>query len=172
MTECWKSVVGYEGVYEVSDLGNVRSLDRIDAAGHRLKARTIRTSKNRGGYHVICLSKDGRQKTVTLHSVVLTAFVGPRPDGMFGCHGDDCQDNNSLSNLRWDTPSANGADKVRNGRSVTGSRHHRSKLTEDQVTHIRETIGSISGYEMARIFGVTPSTISSIRNNRTRRVTA
>lgn len=78
-----------------------------------------------------------RGKWCTVHSLVLTLFVGPCPDGMQCCHEDDNRLNNRLTNLRWDTQKANAADRYRNGRQPIGERSPRSKLTEESVRGIR-----------------------------------
>lgn len=112
--ERWLPVPSAPG-YEASDRGRVRSVDRIVVRTDGVRARypsRIRT---------ICRWKDGRHYvnlpggTRRVHLLVLEAFVGPRPMGMEGCHRDDDQSNNALSNLRWDTPRENKLDVVRNG---------------------------------------------------------
>ena len=115
MTERWKAVPGYEGFYEVSDLGRVRSLERTEPHGVHAgytRTRHARILKaNTGGegrYPVVRL----RSKTFTVHSLVLKAFVGPRPPGFCACHWPDTDKTNcNLSNLRWDTYSANNAER-------------------------------------------------------------
>lgn len=61
------------------------------------------------------LANGGERKICRVHVLVLEAFVGPRPDGLQGCHWNDIKTDNRLENLRWDTASANMHDKVRNG---------------------------------------------------------
>lgn len=120
-TERWRDVVGYEGYYEVSDLGRVRSLPRLAAGSsgswRRLPGRILRPGINpRTGRRVVNLRGDGMKRTHTVYRLVLTAFVGPAPVGMEACHNDgDCV-NDVLSNLRWDTSSGNSYDIVRHGR--------------------------------------------------------
>lgn len=113
--EEWRPVLGWEGLYEVSDLGRVRSLSR---GGYR--GRIIKPYLNRKDYPrlmvALCDGKrkhGGRQAFPTVHRIVLEAFVGPRPDGMEACHynGDACD--NRLKNLRWDTKMGNVADRRR-----------------------------------------------------------
>ena len=103
---------------------------------------------------------------MSAHELVLTAFVGPRPEGMYGCHRDDCPDNNAVENLYWGTPKQNSADKIRHGNQPMGETIPWSKLTEDDVRRIREMAGSISQDKMAIMFGVQQSHISRIVNRR------
>lgn len=111
----WLPVVGYEGDYEVSDDGQVRSLLR--AKPHVLRPGIMK----RGGYPHVSL----RGKTRTVHTLMLEAFVGPRPAGdIHGCHKDDVPDHNVISNLEWGTRSKNYLDAVRNGRHVNASKTH------------------------------------------------
>lgn len=116
--ERWLPVVGWEGLYEVSDHGRVRSVDRVvpgrDGKTRTYRSVTLRPGKNPQGVPYVNLS-NGEARVRRVHQLVLEAFVGPRPPGMVGCHWDDNKDNNAVANLRWDTPSANMFDKVRNG---------------------------------------------------------
>lgn len=77
-----------------------------------MRGRILKLDPNNRGYAQISVYADGRRTKYLVHRLVLTAFVGPCPDGMEGCHNDGDQANNSLANLRWDTPDANGADRV------------------------------------------------------------
>lgn len=74
-----------------------------------------RTKKGRGHLQVSMVSKDGKIRSYPVHIIVLLVFVGPRPEGMNGCHNNDNPFDNRLSNLRWDTVSANRKDAYRNG---------------------------------------------------------
>lgn len=118
--EQWRPVVGYEGHYEVSDHGRVRSLDRfVDTASGRrqyVAGRVIQPwTANRGGHTAVKLSRFGQKRAALMHVLVLEAFVGPRPTGMDGCHNDGNPRNNHLSNLRWANRSGNMYDAVRHG---------------------------------------------------------
>lgn len=118
-TEKWLPVVGYEGVYDVSDLGRVRSLDRTDSRGHRIRGRLLKlVSKAETGpdsRQTVSIHWGGVQRTRLVHHLVLEAFIGPRPDGMEACHGDGDARNNAVSNLRWGTHQSNEADKLAHG---------------------------------------------------------
>lgn len=118
LQEQWLPVVGWEGLYEVSDQGRVRSIDRVvhcrDGRTLAYPSVTLRPGTGTTGALYVNLS-NGTTKVRRVHQLVLEAFVGPCPPGMEGCHWDDNKENNALTNLRWDTHTANMYDKVRNG---------------------------------------------------------
>ena len=140
MSESWLPVSGWEGIYEVSNRGRVRSIDRLDNLGRRVKGRilvqklvgSVPTSKR----WAVQLCRNGKPVWHYVHIIMLEAFVEPRPAGMVGCHRDDTP-RNDLSNLRWDTPSANTADLIANGNHSSSRKTHCAKfgheLTEDNV---------------------------------------
>lgn len=123
MSENWRPVPGYSA-YEVSDLGRLRSVDRIDAAGKRRRGRLLSPRKAHKGHLVAALREAGVRKDILMHHLVLITFVGPRPDGMECCHWNDDPADNRLANLRWDTRSANILDSVRNGTHHMARRTH------------------------------------------------
>lgn len=158
--ERWLPVVGYEGQYEVSDHGRVRSLDRVVMQRKKrgavvsqryqgaLKRQLAIFQEGRLARMTVNLSQGGQKKVWSVHCLVLKAFVGPRPDGMEGCHWDGNPANNRLSNLRWDTPAGNLADAMRHGTKrgpknpARGERHHEATLSFEQVEAIREAIAA------------------------------
>lgn len=118
--EQWLPVPGYEGYYEVSDLGSVRSLPRVTNGSfngtRRLSGRVLRpVLGGPDGRRLVVLYRDGEGRSHFIYPIVLTAFVGPRPAGMEACHSDGDCTNDRLSNLRWDTPSSNILDAVEHG---------------------------------------------------------
>lgn len=131
--ETWLPIVGYEGYYEVSDQGQVRSLDRLvnrGPCGFILKRGVVLRQKKRGlsesgpKYASVCLKVHGQSKTFSVHRLVLQAFVGPCPRGQEGCHNNGQSLDNRLSNLRWDTRSSNILDTVKHGGHSKSSRTH------------------------------------------------
>jgi len=123
--ERWLPVPGYEGIYEVSDMGRVRSLPRIDAQGGRRRLRMFNPSRMDARGHLgVTLRRDGLTKSLYVHRLVLEAFVGPCPAGMEACHWNDIPDDNSLPNLRWATKSENRFDCVRNGGDHNARKSH------------------------------------------------
>ncbi len=158
-TEKWLPVVGYEGLYEVSDRGRVRSLDRIDPLGRPRSGRVLIPT---GLKHVhVTLSVAGKKTQQAVHRLVLEAFAGPCPEWHEALHGDDDPKNNHLSNLRWGTRAENRADAVRNGRHVGGG------LGEESVLSIREMCSSgLSQREISKMFNIDQSTVSLIVNRK------
>lgn len=129
MTE-WRSVPSWEGLYEVSDSGQVRSLDRIVflSSGQRQlrRGRILRIHSNGSKGHLkVWLTRGvGERSHHYVHTLVLEAFVGPRPTGAQGLHWDDDPTNNAVSNLRWGTPGENLLDCVRNGNHFWANKTH------------------------------------------------
>lgn len=132
MLERWRPVVGWEGLYEVSDLGRVRTCHRVITRRNGTTftvAQCIRTPQRnntrRGNHRHVTLSRDGESITRAIHIMVLEAFVGPRPSkDMQALHWDDDGSNNALVNLRWGTASDNRYDSVRNGKHYQANQTH------------------------------------------------
>ncbi len=161
-TEEWRPVLRYKGLYEISDQGRVRSIDRIELVTRngreftrRRDGRLLRISPNKfDGRPQAGLSKNGKLTTIYVHRLVLEAFIGPRPKGLECCHEDGDRMNNRLSNLRWDTHASNEADKHRHGTAL-------SKLTMRDVDEIRQRYakGTISQRALGREYGISKSAI-------------
>ena len=109
--ERWRDVIGYEGLYQVSDLGRVRSLDR---GGRKGRIRKI-SVKNHFGHLGLNLSKAGKGETVYVHRLVMAAWVGPCPDGCEVLHGAAGITDNFVGNLSYGTRSQNLLDRRRDG---------------------------------------------------------
>ena len=126
--EAWLPIAGYVGLYEVSDSGYVRSIDRsiIGANGHtqRRRGRVLRQYTDRNGRRSVTLSRDSRVISFFVHRLVLTTFIGPAPSGTVCCHKDGDSQNNHLSNLRWDTQSGNQFDSVLHGTHAEARKTH------------------------------------------------
>jgi len=165
--ERWKPVVGYEGLYEVSDQGRVKSLP-----GQRWNGKVWikkqgcfrRLSTGKHGYLVVDLKHLGKRKTFTVHTLVLTAFIGPRPEGKECRHLNGNRADARLCNLRWGTPSENTEDKRRHKTLCQGENHASSKLTEADIRKIREL--DAGNTDIAKKFGVSQSLISMIRTRK------
>ena len=97
--EEWKDIPEYEGFYQASNLGRIKSLERIDALGHRLKEKILKPQINRYGYYLVQLYKQSIRKRYSVHRLVWIAFNGQIPEGYEINHLDERPVNNALSNL-------------------------------------------------------------------------
>lgn len=132
--EIWKDIQGFEGFYQVSNLGRVRSLQRTTSHGRGLQSRILKGDQRMEGHLQVVLYRDGRRKTRYIHHLVLEAFVGTRPAGTECCHNDGQPSNNRVSNLRWDTRSNNLLDAYKHhARQPGGGRPKRRVLRSDGV---------------------------------------
>ena len=118
--ERWRDVVGYSGYYEVSNLGRVRSLDRVvrhpRGGPKKLKGRILRLRPgSQYGYLVVNLWKKGIQRTIYVHQLVTRAWIGLYPSGQQVRHGPRGKLDNSISNLCYGTHSEDSLDKRRDG---------------------------------------------------------
>ena len=108
--ERWRKVPGWPG-YKISSHGRARSVPRVLADGRWHGGSLLQPAPDGDGYLQVTLSDGPRTRRAGVHTLVLEAFTGPRPDGMEGCHGNGDHQDNWLSNLRWDTHLENERDK-------------------------------------------------------------
>jgi hypothetical protein len=125
----WRAVPGFEGWYEVSDVGEVRSL-RVNRLAARAAPRLLKTRvepDTRGRNRVfVWLSQNDKLRKFPVARLMLRAFVSEPPPGKpLARHLDDNATNNVLSNLAWGSRSDNAQDAIRNGRMARGDRHGR-----------------------------------------------
>ena len=118
--ERWLPVPGWEGLYEGSNRGRVRSLDRVversDGVSQRVRARELKQIRQRSGYMRVTLYGPDGGVGVRVHRLVALAFLGDPGPGRQVCHWNDVPDDNRVENLRWGTAADNRRDEVRNGR--------------------------------------------------------
>lgn len=158
--EEWRPVLDYEGWYEVSDQGRVRRVAKswpgIEVP-YILKGQTSNV-----GYCMVFLYRHSKFKNVTVHSLVLQSFVGPRPAGHDADHINHIRTDNRLSNLRW----LNSFDNS----SHPGETHGFAKLTDEDIRIIRST--ELKKYgdrkRLAERFKVHATHIDRIRLNKAR----
>jgi hypothetical protein len=139
MIETWMPIPGYEGLYEVSDLGRVY--------GFRSNKVLKPNVKPKNGYRVVCLQYPGHRKYHLVHRLVLRAFVGEPPEGWDACHNNGNSSDNRLENLRWGTRSENILDEVRHGTHRNSRKTHckRNHELNEKNTYVRP-----NGYRMCR----------------------
>lgn len=169
--EQWKEVIGYEGLYEISNLGNVRSPEKISRGGNKLKAKPIKLDLKRNGYYVARLSKDGKVFNYSVHRLVAIHFVDNPDDKPYVNHIDGVKTNNLSENLEWSTPSENiqhaNRTGLRNQDAINEAvRKAKTKVTPEQKQWIKDNYiprdKEFGTKALAEKFGVTRLYISII----------
>lgn len=171
MKEIWKDIKGYEGIYQVSNFGRIKSLSRnVYVNGHKrtLTTKIIKLSEDKGGYLYCCLHKEKIKKVVKVHRVVCQEF-NRTPNGKEEVnHIDGNKKNNTPKNLEWCTRSYNMKHAFKNGlKNAKGINNTRSLLTEKEVREIRRVYKKGLGSELASKYNVSNPCILDVVNNRT-----
>jgi hypothetical protein len=168
--EIWKDVAGYEGLYQVSNLGNVRSVDKYTSnrfATRFWPSKALKLKNTRFGYVVANLSKEGKLKNVFVHRIVCAAFIGDHPNKQVN-HINGIKTDNRLENLEWVTSSENHLHAfktgLRVGYSIKGSQSSKAKLDETKVREIKLSSNSVRN--LAKIYGVHHSVIQGIKTGK------
>lgn len=105
--EEWRPIVGYEGLYEVSNTGKIKRCEYVDANNRLCKSKILKFKINKGGYCTIGLTKNGKRSFLMGHRLVAMAFI-PNPDNLPQInHKDENRQNNYVSNLEWCTSKYN-----------------------------------------------------------------
>lgn len=164
--EEWRDIPSWEGRYQVSNLGRVKSVSFASYKG----AALLSYRDNKRGYWQVTLYERPRVEHLTIHKLVMWAFVGSRPPGMEICHGDGNRKNNSLSNLRYGTSTENKQDAIKHGTWTHGETHPEHKLTTEEVSLIQElySSGEYTQKNLGNKFGVCRSLVSMIVANKRR----
>lgn len=171
--EEWRPVLGFEGFYRVSSLGRVMSEDRIISVVRRssriikkIRGRILKPTPDTHGYRKCGLSMAGIYYTRKVSVLVAQAFLGAAPHhGAEVCHGDGTRDNDRLENLRWDTRKGNAQDTLIHGTRMCGIKHHKAKLTEEDVRAIRRS--SLPNRVLGARFGVSHAAVGYIKRHHT-----
>ena len=174
MKEEWRPVKGFEGLYEVSNLGRVRSLDRKYTisreryhGGINKKGKIITGYKGEKHYCQVCLFREGKKSYAQIHRMVAEAFI-PNPENKRQVnHKDGIKQNNVVTNLEWVTPSENILHSFEAGLNThIGEKNIQAKLTRDQVAEIKKAY--VKGSKeygvrpLARKYGVSAPAIRAI----------
>lgn len=175
--EIWREVPGYDGWYECSTEGRVRSWKSPgnNQAGERPRSdvpRPVRPACTRGEYLFVNLSRGGAVKSFRLNRLVLTAFEGPPFEGAQACHRNGDRSDNRLDNLYWGTPAENQTDKERHGTQVRGESMATARLDRAKVAEARSLWagGGVTILQLAERYGVSGPTIWKAVTRRTWKV--
>ena len=157
--DAWRPVVGYEGVFEVSSLGQVRRV--APAKGTKRLGQPLTPQVEANGYLKLRLRNGDGGRGHYVHRLVAAAFLGPCPPGNEVHHRDHDRTNNTASNLEYVTRSENMRACADAGRTnaMRGEENPHSKLTEVAVREIRSLYPSVSGPKLAVRYGVNSKTI-------------
>jgi hypothetical protein len=176
--EKWKDVPGYEGYYQVSDIGNVKSMSRLIQRIYKNKTPSCFFSKEKilkpvrksKGYYHLTLHKDGIAKQATIHRLVMSAFSGV--SSMEINHKDGIKANNVLENLEYCDRKHNVRHSFKLGlnkpRTLRGEKNPMSKLSKQDVMQIKKLISQgISQKKIGDMFGVAQTSIHNIHKKKT-----
>lgn len=161
--EEWRPVAGYEGFYEVSSCGRVRTIGGGKARSH---GRILKATLGTTGYLRVSLSVSNVSRTKKVHRLVAEAFLGPPPLRGYVLHKDGNPQNNRVKNLCYGDARQNLADAIQHGtwKPAQGESAPTSKLTEQIVREVRQS--SQSAAALARQYNVDAKTIWSAKNGR------
>lgn len=159
MEEVWKDVKDFEGLYQVSNLGNVKRLAGKYALTERLISRNI----DRYGYVKRVLCKDSKMFYFTEHRLVAIAFIENPNNKATVNHINGIKTDNKVENLDWNTNVENIQHAIDTGlKDQKGIKHHKCKLTEEQVLEIREIGFSKTRTYLSKKYGVCRNSIFGI----------
>jgi hypothetical protein len=168
-TEQWKDVEGYEGLYQISNLGRVKSLSRTtirrNGSPSPVKEKILSPSF-KADYKVLNLCKNGKKVLTRVHILIAKAFIDNPDNQPLVCHKNDIKYDNRLENLYWGNHSTNGFDANNNGIGTRGSANGMAVLNASQVREIRELLETDTVSNISRKFGVSRGAINDIRNRR------
>jgi hypothetical protein len=169
MSEIWKDIPGYEGRYQASTEGRIKSLGRAIDFVNRWGQPAIRYTEDRvlvatrhhTGYLVVKL---GNSRQFRVHTLIAATFLGPAPDGMIVSHSDDNKENNSVSNLEYMTSSENVKRAYRTGcLDNRGTTNGKAVLTDEIVRAIRSYPSTMSAPKVAALVGCKKHNVNQVR---------
>jgi len=165
----WKPIIGYEGLYEISSSGLVKSLDRFEIAGNKTRIRRERILKPglARGYLRVVLCKEGKIKNFAIHSLVAKHFLGEKNHGCIINHKNGKKTFNSVDNLEWCSRKENSEHAQRTGLYARGESHYKARLSSEDVTMIKEMSRFFGNVTMAKKYHVSISAIQDIVKGRT-----
>jgi hypothetical protein len=161
LEEIWKDIEGYEGLYQVSNLGRVNNVVR-----NKIKTLSLHTKT---GYFFVHLYKDNTEKNKSVHRLVAETFISNNDKKLCVNHKNSNRLDNTVQNLEYCTHSENTQHAYDNGRCKSGELHNMSKLSDKAVVEIRELRGKKTQKEIAQLFGVSRPNISLIQTFKTRK---
>lgn len=172
MIEEWRPIPGYEGIYDVSNLGRVKRMVEHSRGcrGRTYAGKILAWLIDDKGYPHVKLWRDRKERRISIHRLVAWAFIGPQLPGIVVNHKDGNKGDPRIENIEYMTKSNDilHALAVLGARRARGRDHHRAKLTEENVREIRRLLreGVIQNVKIAKMFGVTKMTIGHVKAGR------
>lgn len=174
--EIWKDIPNYEGYYQASNLGRIRSVDRevTYLSGKNKVPRTdfhpsvikkLRYRKD--GYLQVNLCKESNKAYFPVHKIIAEVFLGARPKNLDICHKNGFRDDNRLENLRYDTRVNNFSDSLDHGTRPLGENRHNSKITDDEFLEIYNS--KEDNFMLSNRYGVSKNHIARIKRGEQRK---
>lgn len=161
--EIWKDVIGYEGLYQVSNLGNVKSLGNEFSR----KERLLKLSFQSKGYLTVVLQKDAKRKMVLVHRLVAEHFILNIYNKPQVNHINGIKTNNRVENLEWVSHRENLDHAINNDLTLKGEKNKKSKLKDVDVIEIHSLLQKgTTTKELSETYNVSYSTIDGIRTNK------
>lgn len=170
--EEWRAVVGYESLYQVSNLGRIKGRVRDRWSSRLHEWRLLSPRPHGDGYLTVLLHKDRRGTNAKIHALVAYAFIGPCPAGHEVNHIDTFKSHNWASNLEYVTHPENMRHAYAHGLipDRTGERNANAKISDEQAEEIkRRSAAGETRKSVADSFGLTPGYVSKIALGRSRR---
>lgn len=168
--EIWKDIKGYEGLYQISNLGNVKSLARQKNGNSKsiidVPERILKAGINSRGYYTVVLHKNSNPKSTKVHRLVAETFIENIKNSSSVNHINAIKTDNRVENLEWCSHLENmqHARKLKLINPAKGEGHGMSKLTNQQVITIRNDNRSLK--EIAKDYGVSPGLVGFIKRRK------
>lgn len=166
--EVWKTIPEFPN-YKASNLGRVKSIDRLDTIGRPRKGKILSPSFDQKKYHQVVVYKDGKPYTRKVHRLIALAFI-PNPENKPEVNHKNLDSlDNSVGNLEWCTASENQKHVYANGaRCIKGDNHPRKKVTSKDVLKIRNELkNKYKNSEIAKMYNISPTTVGDIISRKT-----
>lgn len=163
----WKDINGYEGLYQISDSGDVKSIYHQGQDGRIVQERLLKPCPVGKGYLSVCLRKNGKTKREYIHRLVGENFVDNPDKFPVINHIDGDKHNNQFSNLEWVTYSDNNQHAYNTGLKAKGENFYNAKLNRRCVDEIRRNGKYTTFQEIADKYGVSKATIRDVLTGKT-----
>lgn len=159
--EIWKDILEYEGLYQVSNLGRVKRLERIGRRGKIIKERILKFGKSSKGYCIVSLCKEANKKTCPVHRLVAKTFINNEQGKPQVNHKDENKTNNNVTNLEWVTAKEN----INYGSRTTRTSKSKSKrikvIYQDNTYEFWD-----SATEFEKSFGISRGCVNNVLGGR------